>query len=169
MVTIRLTVPRSDEDWRAARRLVEEYAASLQVDLCFQNFAHELEHLAAEYGPPGGAFLLADDDGELVGCVGLRRFAGHTGEIKRLYVRAATRGHRVGRLLAEAIVAEARRLGYADLVLDTLPDMKAAQSLYASLGFRPAAPYRHNPVPGAVFLELALRATPEDRPQKSQR
>lgn len=156
-MTIRLTVPRSDEDWRAARRLIEEYAASLKVDLCFQNFAHELEHLASEYGPPGGAFLLADNDGHLVGCVGLRRFAEHTSEIKRLYVRASARGHRVGRLLAEGIVAEAKRLGYDDLVLDTLPDMRAAQSLYASLGFRPAAPYRHNPVPGAVFLQLALR------------
>ena len=156
-MTIRLAAPRSDDDWRAARRLIEEYAAALNVDLCFQNFAHELEHLASEYGPPAGAFLLAEEDGARLGCVGLRRFAERTGEVKRLYVAPAARGRGVGRLLAEGIVAEAKRLGYADLVLDTLPDMKAAQSLYASLGFRPAPPYRHNPVAGTVFLQLALR------------
>lgn len=156
-MTLRLTAPRSDADWREARRLIEEYAASLKVDLCFQNFAHELEHLASEYGPPHGAFLLAEDNGDRVGCVGLRRFAEHTGEIKRLYTAPVVRGRGVGRLLAEGIVAEAKRLGYAELVLDTLPDMKAAQSLYASLGFRPGAAYRHNPVAGTVFLQLALR------------
>jgi ribosomal protein S18 acetylase RimI-like enzyme len=165
-VTIRLSAPRSDQDWRSARRLIEEYAASLQVDLCFQNFAHELEHLAAEYGPPAGAFLLAGEDGARLGCVGLRRLAEGTGEVKRLYVAPAARGRGLGRLLAEGIVAEARRLGYARLVLDTLPSMTEAQSLYRSLGFEPAAAYRFNPVPGTVYLELALRAAP---PQKSQR
>lgn len=153
---IRLVQPKSQEDWREARRLIEQYAASLNVDLCFQNFAHELEHLAIEYGPPDGAFLLAEERGMYVGCVGLRNISERTGEIKRLYAMPAVRGLKVGRLLAEGIVAAARQLGYRQLLLDTLPAMKEAQSLYASMGFKPVPAYRHNPVPGTVYLELAL-------------
>ena len=155
-MTIRLAAPRSSEDWREARRLIEEYAASLNVDLCFQNFAHELEHLAEEYGPPSGAFLLAIDEGRNVGCVGLRRLPQGAGEMKRLYTAPAVRGRGVGRLLAQGIVAEARRLGYPALVLDTLPFMKEAQTLYASLGFKPTAAYRFNPIEGTAYLELDL-------------
>ena len=156
-MTIRLATPRSPAEWREARRLIEEYAASLNVDLRFQNFAHELEHLAEEYGPPAGAFLLAVDDGVNVGCVGLRRLPDGAGEMKRLYTIPAVRGRKVGRLLAEGIVAAAKELGYAALVLDTLPFMKEAQSLYASLGFKPTTAYRFNPVPGTAYLELKLR------------
>jgi len=155
-VAIRLTQPRSTEQWRLARALIEEYAASLNVDLCFQDLGHELAHLPAEYGPPGGAFLLAKEGSGYLGCIGLRRISDGIGEVKRLYVRPAARGRGAGRLLAEGIVAAAQRLGYARLRLDTLPDMKEAQALYGSLGFKAIPEYRFNPVPGAVFLELAL-------------
>ena len=155
---IRLDRPQSKEDWREARRLIEEYAASLNVDLCFQNFAHELEHLADEYGPPAGAFLLAVENSVSLGCVGLRRIAEGVGEMKRLYAVPAARGRGVGRLLAESIVAAARQLGYGRVLLDTLPTMKEAQGLYASLGFKATTAYRLNPVPGSAFLELDLRA-----------
>ena len=155
---IRLNRPQSKEDWREARRLIEEYAASLEVDLCFQNFAHELEHLAEEYGPPAGAFLLAVENSVSLGCVGLRRLSDGVGEMKRLYAVPAARGRGVGRLLAESIVAAARQLGYGRVLLDTLPAMKEAQGLYASLGFKATAQYRLNPVPGSAFLELELRA-----------
>ena len=156
-VTIRLAQPKSEEGWRQARRLIEEYAASLNVDLSFQNFAHELEHLASEYAPVTGAFLLAEERGVYLGCVGVRQFSDGIGEIKRLYVIPAARGRGVGRLLAKGIVAAAKQLGYTRLLLDTLPSMKQAQSLYVSLGFRPTAAYRFNPVPGTAFLELDLR------------
>jgi len=156
-MTLRLAQPGSEKDWREARRLIEEYAASLKVDLCFQNFAHELEHLADEYGPPIGAFLLAADNGVNVGCVGLRPLPDGVGEMKRLYTVPAVRGRGVGRLLAEGIVDAARKLGYARLVLDTLPSMNQAQALYASLGFKPTDAYRFNPVPGTAYLELKLQ------------
>jgi carbonic anhydrase len=155
--SLRLLQPASPEDWRRARQLVEAYAASLNLDLSFQDFRHELQDLASEYGPPTAAFLLAVDRGASVGCVGVRRFSDGVGEVKRLYVVPAVRGRGVGRLLARGIVAEAEHLGYARLVLDTLPSMKEAQALYSSLGFQPIAPYRFNPVPGTVFLELTLQ------------
>ena len=155
---MRLIEPRSADEWREGRTLVEEYAASLAIDLSFQNFAEELEHLAREYSPPTGAFLLAEEDGAWLGCVGLRPLAPGTGEIKRLYVSPRGRGRGAGRRLAEAIVTRAKELGYERLRLDTLPDMKAAQALYVSLGFTPIAPYRFNPVPGTEYLELRLSA-----------
>ena len=155
-MAISLSAPQSAGEWREARRLIEEYAASLKVDLCFQNIDHELEHLAGEYGPPSGAFLLARENGVALGCVGLRRSAEGVGEMKRLYAVPAARGKGVGRMLAEAIVAAARNLGYASVVLDTLPTMKEAQALYATLGFRPTTAYRFNPIEGTAYLELKL-------------
>jgi ribosomal protein S18 acetylase RimI-like enzyme len=156
-MAVRLAPPQSENDWREARRLIEEYADALHVDLAFQSLAHELEHLADEYSPPTGAFLLAQENDSYLGCVGLRRFCDGVGEIKRLYIDPAARGRGAGRLLAEGIVAAGRQLGYSRLLLDTLPSMKEAQSLYMSLGFKPTSAYRFNPVPGTAFLELALR------------
>lgn len=145
-------------DWRVARALVEEYAAGLGVDLCFQNFAHEMDHIAEAYSPPAGAMLLAREGDAAIGCVGLRPF-GDAGdcEMKRMYVAPAGRGRGTGRRLAEAVIAAARAAGYSRMLLDTLPHLKAARELYATLGFRPIPEYRHNPVPGTVFLALDLR------------
>lgn len=153
-MTIRLAQPQSEKDWRQARQLIEEYAASLDLDLSFQNYADELEHFTSEYAPPTGAFLLAEEKGVYVG---VRQFSDGIAEIKRLYVIPAARGRGIGRLLAEGIVAVAKQLRYTRLLLDTLPSMKEAQSLYVSLGFKPTAAYRLNPVPGTAFLELELR------------
>ena len=116
-----------------------------------------MEHLANEYSAPTGAFLIAREGAAALGCAGVRRFADGAGEIKRLYVVPAARGRGIGLRLARHIVAEARRLGYARLLLDTLPAMQEAQALYVSLGFKPTAAYRFNPLPGAAYFELSLR------------
>lgn len=155
--TIELKQPQSPEDWLQARRLVEEYTASLNLDLAFQNIAHELDHLASEYSAPTGAFLIAREHGAPLGCAGVRRFAEGDGEIKRLYVVPAARGRGIGMRLARDVVVEARRLGYARVLLDTLPAMREAQTLYSALGFKPTSAYRFNPLPGAAFFELSLR------------
>jgi GNAT superfamily N-acetyltransferase len=142
--------------WDEARRLVQEYAASLDVDLSFQQFDQELQHFATEYARPRGAFLLAERAGQYVACIGLRPFADEIGEIKRLYVAPAARGQGLGRVLVERIIVVAREIGYRSLLLDTLPSMKEAQSLYTSLGFKPTAAYRFNPIAGSAFLRLDL-------------
>ena len=139
-------------DVEETRALLREYAASLPFARDFQDFDRELAELPGDYAPPRGALLLARG----AGCVGLRPLDTTTCEMKRLYVRPPARGTGLGRRLAEAIVGEARSLGYARMRLDTVPDMAAALSLYAELGFREIPPYRANPIPGAVFLELEL-------------
>ena len=153
---MRLVQATTPHEWTEARRLVREYAATLGVDLSFQNFEQELEHFPLEYAAPGGAFILAEDGGSYVACIGVHQFADEVGEIKRLYVAPAARGRGLGRILVERIVAEARQLGYRSLLLDTLPFMRQAQSLYLSMGFQPTSAYRFNPIAGSAFLRLDL-------------
>ena len=146
----------TNEHWALARRLVEEYAASLGIDLSFQDFQHEIASLRVEYGPPDGTFLLAEKDDSLVGCGAFRRLSEHTCEMKRLYVTSAGRGVGIGRALAIRLIADARARGYLAMRLDTLPTMTAARQMYAALGFREIPAYRYNPVEGTTFMELAL-------------
>jgi GNAT superfamily N-acetyltransferase len=141
----------------AVRKLVEEYVASLGIDLDFQEIDRELADLAAAYAPPGGRILIALAEGQAAGCVALRPLGRGACEMKRLYVRPAFRGTGLGRDLAVAVISTARDLGYERMRIDTLPQMAAARKLYAALGFREIEPYRFNPVPGTAFMELALR------------
>jgi len=142
-----------------ARVLFEEYAASIGVDLCFQNFSEELATLPGAYARPPGALLLAGTVLRPSGCVALRPLPEGDpliGEVKRLYVRPDARGSGLGRALVLHILAEASAIGYRELKLDTLPTMAAARSLYASLGFRECAAYYRNPLDGVVYMSLAL-------------
>jgi GNAT superfamily N-acetyltransferase len=158
-----ITLVRLDEALRcidAAREILREYAHSLAVDLCFQNFEAELATLPGEYAAPSGQLLLAFVDDALAGCGGLRALpdSDHANacEMKRLYVRPAFRRFGLGRVLAEALLDEARRAGYSAMLLDTLDEMESARELYATLGFEEVAPYYYNPIPGAHYLKAAL-------------
>jgi GNAT superfamily N-acetyltransferase len=137
------------DDVELVRTLFREYADSLGVDLSFQGFDDELASL------PGGydALLVALPD---LGCVGVRALDEGICEMKRLYVRPQGRGLGLGRALALAAIERARGLGYERMRLDTLPMMGAAQELYTTLGFVDIDPYRHNPIAGSRFMELAL-------------
>jgi len=156
MPSIRRAVTR--EDYAQVRRLVRAYLDSLPFDVSFQDTEAELEELASRYGPPGGAaFLAVDEPGHAIGVVALKDLGDRICEMKRLYIEPAARGTGAGRVLAEAIVAEGRRLGYRLMRLDTNPAvMPEAGALYESMGFVDIPAYNDNPIPGIRFMELAL-------------
>ena len=155
---MRILPAQSPEEIDAARALFREYATGLGFDLAFQDFEAELAALPGEYAPPRGALLLARDPAGWAGCVALRPLGDDVCEMKRLFVAPAWRGTGLGRRLAEAILEEGRRLGYARMRLDTVPAMRSAIGLYESLGFRGIPAYRHNPIPGTRYLEAPLRS-----------
>lgn len=142
--------------------MLREYEADTGISLCFQNFEAELAALPGDYAPPKGEMVLARRPGtrDLVGCVAVRPVAGELGlcEMKRLYVRPAGRGTGLGRKLALAAMAEARRLGYTRISLDTLPSMTAAQALYRALGFRQTGIAKSEPA--VLLFERELGGEP---------
>jgi putative acetyltransferase len=157
---IKLIYPDAPALLDAVRDIFREYARSLSVDLCFQNFDAELAGLPGDYAPPAGQLLLALVEGEPAGCGAFRSLPGvdeaNACEMKRLYVRPAFRRFGLGRVLAQSLMDEARRGGYSVMLLDTLDDMEAARGLYGSLGFDATEPYYFNPIPGAHYLKASL-------------
>lgn len=150
---------RTAEDLAATIRLFRAYAASLDVDLSYQNFEEEMAAMPGKYAPPCGELLLARDaDGVAVGCVGLRPIEPDgCCEMKRLYVAPQGRGAGLGKTLVEALVEVAQQIGYREMRLDTLPSMAGAQALYRKLGFEVTAPYYETPIAGTLFMRRALR------------
>jgi GNAT superfamily N-acetyltransferase len=153
-----IAAAQTEEDLAAVAMLFQSYADSLGVDLGYQDFAAELASLPGKYAPPAGSLLLARNrDSTPIGCAALRAIE-PTGccEMKRLFVAPTGRGTGLGRALAEAVVAEAQRIGYRQVRLDTLPFMDAAIALYEAMGFVPIAPYYDTPINGTRFLGLTL-------------
>jgi ribosomal protein S18 acetylase RimI-like enzyme len=150
-------------DIATARELFREYQGGLGVDLCFQSFDAELAALPGRYARPTGRLLLAAKGQSAVGVVALRALNRADCEMKRLYVRPAGRGLGVGRLLAAKLINEATIAGYQRMLLDTLPAMTQAQTLYRSLGFTEIAPYCENPIAGTLYMALDLLACSTER------
>ncbi len=147
---------KNDEDFEIIKGLFVEYADSLGFDLGFQGFEEELANLPGDYASPEGCLLLAVYQEQVAGCVGLGKLSESICEMKRLYVRPDLRGLKIGIALAEAIIEQARKVGYTCIRLDTVPSMETARALYVSLGFKEIEPYRYNPIEGTVFMELNL-------------
>ncbi|MGJ7510324.1 GNAT family N-acetyltransferase [Variovorax sp. GT1P44] len=175
-----LMTPDEPHEIEATRAIFRDYAASLGVDLGFQNFDEELAKLPGEYSEPRGMLLLAlvntsdtavpidtppmrraqGGSAHVAGCCALRPLDTadypNAAEMKRLYVRPAFRGVGLGRQLAEAALDAARGAGYTCVLLDTLDDMESARALYEDLGFVEVPPYYHNPIAGSHYLKVDL-------------
>lgn len=147
---------KTAEDYTIAERLFREYAASLPIDLSFQDFENELEILPEIYGLPAGRLLLFREAGDTVGCIGLRRLSSKVAEVKRMYVQPGYRDKGFGKLLLDKLINEATAMGYHRLRLDTLSNMHPAISLYKSFGFVEVPPYYHNPNVETVYFEKRL-------------
>lgn len=141
------------------RILFTEYATWLDMDQEYRQFEHELADLPGVYGPPRGALLLAWVGDALAGCIAMRPLEDDICEMKRLWVRKEFRGQGVGAALARALMELAAERRYRRMRLDTLHHMKAAQALYAALGFHPIAPYNSNPPSETLFMEAQLGAS----------
>ena len=157
---IRMVVADNRRLLDQTRDIFRDYAASLNIDLCFQNFDAELQQLPGDYASPQGHLLLAFVGDALAGCGAFRQISdvdyANACEMKRLYVRPDFRSLGLGRLLAQALFDEAQRCGYSVMLLDTLDDMEAARSLYATLGFTEIPPYYFNPIAGEHYLKAEL-------------
>ena len=91
---------------------------------------------AAMFVEPDGVFLVVRDaDGAALACGGIARFDDTRGELKRMYVVPEARGRGLGRRLLEELEAEARRVGYRALVLETGDRQPEALGLYRSSGY----------------------------------
>jgi GNAT superfamily N-acetyltransferase len=158
MSTFAIAPVSTPDDLSSVIALFREYAASLDVDLSYQNFDAEMAAMPGKYAAPAGALLLARDyAGQPVGCAALRPLECHgCCEMKRLYVAPNGRGGGLGKGLVQALVAEAQRIGYREMRLDTLPTMISAMALYRDLGFEPMEPYYDSPVVGTVFMRRLL-------------
>lgn len=140
----------------SAEELIREYAASLGIDLGFQNFELEMAEFPRAYARPDGRILIAFEGGDAVGVVGLRKLSDKICEMKRMYVRRNFRQRGIGRMLAKRAIEEAQDIGYYRMRLDTLSRLKEAVSLYDSLGFKKIGPYTDNPQRDVVYMELDL-------------
>jgi ribosomal protein S18 acetylase RimI-like enzyme len=155
LITYRIST--TEQDFKDAKGLFLKYAASLNLDLCFQKFHEEIADLPSQYSEPArGCIILCCENSEPIGCVALRKFKDDICEMKRLYLRREARGKGIGRALAEKIIEKAKQYGYKKMRLDTIETMKEAIALYKSMGFRVIAPYRYNPAEGVIYMELEL-------------
>ena len=140
----------------AVRALFEEYWESFGFTPCFQNFGEEVAGLPGRYAGPDGRLAVAWAGEEAAGCVALRKLDERRGEFKRLYVRPAFRGQGLGRRLVEWVMEQARGAGYAELVADTMPEMREALALYEQMGFARTAAYADQATTGAVCIRKVL-------------
>jgi len=146
----------TDEETTGAKKLIIEYAQWLNLDLCFQGIDNELNNFPDKYKEPDGAFIIAKENDDIIGCVGFRKLEPKICEMKRLFVNDNNKGKGIGKKLVEIIIEEAKTKKYEKIRLDTINTMTAALSIYYKNGFYEIEPYYNNPNRGTVYLEKIL-------------
>ena len=129
---------------------------SFQIYLDIQHYEDEIRDLEAKYGRPEGHLYLALWDGEAAGCIALRKLDNRRCEMKRLYVRPAFRGHKIGDALVDRVIQDAKAIGYRYMLLDTLPFLEAAIHMYQKRGFYEIPCYNDSPVETTIVMQYDL-------------
>ncbi len=152
----------SEDDFQVIAQLWRGYGDYLRdidcYDLGGETIEPELAALAKHYPPEDGGIYLATQPEKKValGTIALNRLNGNTGELRRLYVPKAHQGQGLGKKLILHAMAQARRIGYCRLLLDTFRNQPGPQRLYKSLGFQECPPYNSYPVDKMMFFEMEL-------------
>jgi putative acetyltransferase len=115
----------------------------------------DLQDIDGAYIRNGGCFYVVDHDGEVSGCVGIRRFSSEIAELKRLYLAKECRGFGLGRELCINAINDAREFGYKFLRLDTTKKLQAACALFKKLGFYEISRYNSDSF-AEIFMEKVL-------------
>ena len=137
-------------------RMLVSHDPSFQIYLDIQHYEDEIRDLKAKYGQPEGRLYLALWEGEAAGCIALRKLDEQRCEMKRLYVRPAFRGHKIGDALVDRILQDARAIGYRHMLLDTLPFLESAIHIYQKRGFYEIPCYNDSPVETTIFMQYDL-------------
>lgn len=146
----------SKEEYATAAELFREYAAWLNIDLCFQNFEAELQQLDKMYTLPVGGIILCKEEGAFIGCVGIRKINDEIAEMKRMWIKTNHHGKGLGSVLLQKAIELAKNCGYKKIQLDTLNTMTPAINLYKKHGFVEIPAYYYNPNETVVYFEKLL-------------
>ena len=145
------------------RGLFSEYTGMLvrldpdfQLYLNIQHYEDEVRDLTVKYGLPDGRLYLARVGGKAAGCIALRKLDEERCEMKRLYVRPAFRGHRIGDALVDRVIQDAKAIGYRHMLLDTLPFLESAIHMYRKRGFYEIPCYNDSPMETTIFMQYDL-------------
>jgi ribosomal protein S18 acetylase RimI-like enzyme len=148
-------------------KLLINLESEFQNYLDIQGYDNEIGSLHDRYGLPNGRLYIAYFEGQVAGCIALKKISDTECEMKRLYVKPKYRGKQIGKELVNLIINDAKMIGYKSMLLDTLPDLKPAIVLYENVGFYRIPPYNNSPVVKTVFMKLDLHTGQKvEEPQK---
>ena len=104
-----------------------------------------LNHMFENYDMPKAAYFVVEEDGNLIGCVGIAQLEncdGNCCELQKMYFLEQARGRGIGSQMIDKCLTAAKAFGFEQCYLETMPNMKAAQKLYKKSGFD----YINNPM-----------------------
>ncbi len=170
MITVQRAGSATDID--AVRGLMREFNRWVMAEIAetdnpsiFAEFELELAGLPGRYGPPSGCLVLARLHGDPAGCVAFYAHDAITVEIKRMFVPARARGHRIGDQMMGLLLAQARAAGYRRALLSSHHSMHAAHAIYHRAGFRDVPPSAAFPgVVAGVDVCMAMALTADTSP-----
>ncbi len=125
--------------------------------LTIQNYDDELKDLSQKYGLPDGRLYLAYWNGEVAGSIALRKIDDENCELKRMYIKPAFRRKGIAKTLVHQLIADARKIGYRYMLLDTLPFLQTAIRMYKNIGFYEIDQYNNSPMDTSIYMQLDLR------------